>query len=49
MWYTTDYDDYVYCPTVTTGYVLTRRNGVLSCLGNTNPSQLIETQLGKIA
>jgi DNA-directed RNA polymerase beta subunit len=39
----------VYCPSVATGYVLTRRNGKLICLGNTNPAQLGEIQLSKVA
>lgn len=48
-WYTTQYSGMVYCPTVDTGYILTRRNGKIICLGNTNPSQLYETLLGKVA
>ena len=48
-WYSTEYDGYVYCPTVDTGYILTRRNGKTICMGNTNAMQLDETQLGKIA
>lgn len=48
-WYSTEYDGYIYCPTVDTGYILTRRNGKTICMGNTNAMQLDETQLGKIA
>lgn len=44
-----DYVGMVYCPTVPTGYVVTRRNGKVVCMGNTNPAQLVETLLGKIA
>ena len=44
-----NYDGYVYCPSVATGYVLTRRNGKQICLGNTNPAQLSEPQLSKVA
>lgn len=48
-WSTVDYVGKIYCPTVPTGYVVTRRNGKLLIAGNTNPSQLIEVALGKIA
>lgn len=48
-WSTREYDGMVYCPTVNTGYILTRRHGKVIVLGNTNPSQLYEAQLGKIA
>jgi DNA-directed RNA polymerase beta subunit len=49
QWYTKEYNDMVYCPTVPTGYVLTRRNGRVICLGNTNTSVLAELTLSKIA
>lgn len=39
----------VHCPTVPSGYVFTRRNGVITCLGNTNSAALIEAALGKVA
>lgn len=48
-WYTQQGTFDVYCPTVPTGYVLTRRNGKCVCLGNTNPSQLMQAGLGKVA
>lgn len=48
-WYKTPYEGLVYCPTVETGFVLTRRNGKLACLGNTNSAALIEAALGKAA
>ena len=48
-WYQIDYDGMTYCPTVKSGYILTRRNGKIICLGNTNPSQLYEALLAKIA
>ena len=48
-WYMKDYNGMVYCPTVETGYILTRRNGKTAILSNTNPAQLYEAQLGKIA
>ena len=48
-WEKTAYKGMTYCPTVATGYVLTRRHGKCACMGNTNPMQLDETLLGKIA
>lgn len=48
-WYTLQYDDMVYCPTVDTGYVVTRRNGKVIIAHNTNPSQLMQVALGKVA
>lgn len=48
-WQEIDYDGMIYCPTVPTGYVVTRRNGKILFAGNTNPAQIVETALGKIA
>jgi DNA-directed RNA polymerase beta subunit/intein/homing endonuclease len=48
-WSKSDYNGMVYCPTVPTGYVVTRRNGTILIAGNSNPSQLIESALGKVA
>lgn len=48
-WEKTAYKGMTYCPTVATGYILTRRHGKCACMGNTNPMQLDETLLGKIA
>lgn len=48
-WSEVDYDGLVYCPTVPTGYVVTRRNGRVLIAGNTNPAQVVETVLGKAA
>jgi len=48
-WEQREYDGMVYCPTVDTGYVLTRRNGKTILASNTNPSQLYEALLGKVA
>lgn len=48
-WFIAGYTGKIYCPTVPSGYVITRRNGKLLVAGNTNPSQLIETVLAKIA
>ena len=48
-WRTRAYDGVVYCPSVPTGYVVTRRNGKLLLAGNTNPGQVLETMLGKVA
>ena len=48
-WQKREYDGMVYCPTVATGYILTRRHGKVIILSNTNPAQLYEAQLGKIA
>ncbi len=52
-WTTIDYDGFIFCPTVSTGYVVTRRgqwdNRNIVCLGNTNPAQIVEAALGKIA
>lgn len=39
----------VYCPTVSTGFVATRRDGKIVVLGNTNPSQMMQVGLGKVA
>ena len=47
-WFKEQYNGKVYCPTVETGYVITRRNGTLVVAGNTNPSTLAEQLLGKI-
>ena len=48
-WYSKNYTGMTYCPTVETGYILTRRNGRVICLGNTNQSQIYEALLGKVA
>ena len=48
-WSEFEYQGKIYCPTVPTGYVVTRRNGKLLIAGNTNPAQLAELLLGKIA
>lgn len=48
-WYTTQYDGIVYCPSVASGYVVTRRKGKVICMGNCNPQQLSEALLGKVA
>lgn len=40
-WYEQPYAGMVYCPTVATGYVVTRRNGAIVCLANTNPAQMM--------
>jgi DNA-directed RNA polymerase beta subunit len=48
-WEEIDYSGKIYCPTVPTGYVVTRRNGKLLIAGNTNPGQMVEAVLGKIA
>lgn len=48
-WRRVNYCGRVYCPTVPTGYVVTRRNGRVLIAGNTNPSQVVEVALGKIA
>lgn len=48
-WYTVEYDGMTYCPTVPSGYVLTRRNGKVIYMGNTNASMIHEALLGKIA
>ena len=48
-WYIEDYKGKIYCPTVSTGFIVTKRKGSPVCLGNTNPSQLFEAQLGKVA
>lgn len=42
-------DQKVYCPTVSTGFVVTRREGKIVVLGNTNPSQMMQVGLGKVA
>lgn len=43
------YQQKVYCPSVNTGFVVTRRADKIVALGNTNPSQLIQAGLGKLA
>jgi len=48
-WKKVQYDGTVYCPTVPTGYVVTRRNGKMLIAGNTNPAQWAEAKLGAIA
>jgi DNA-directed RNA polymerase beta subunit len=48
-WRRISYSGMIYCPTVPTGYVVTRRNGKLLFAGNTNPAAAIEFALGKIA
>lgn len=48
-WSKVNYDGKIYCPTVATGYVVTRRNGKVLIAGNTNPAQVAEAWLGKIA
>ncbi len=48
-WSRVTYDGLVFCPTVPTGYVVSRRKGKMVCLGNTNPGQKVEGWLGKIA
>lgn len=48
-WAVVSYSGKIYCPTVPSGYVVTRRNGKLLVAGNTNPSQEIEAALGKVA
>lgn len=44
-----DYDGMIYCPSVLSGYIVTRRNGKVLIAGNTNPSQMVETLLAKVA
>jgi DNA-directed RNA polymerase beta subunit len=48
-WSRVPYDGQIYCPTVPTGYIVTRRHGKILIAGNTNASQAIEAALGKIA
>lgn len=48
-WEVISYKDYIYCPSVSTGYVVTRYKGKVLCGSNTNPSQLIAASLGKVA
>jgi len=48
-WAEVDYDGKIYCPTVPTGYIVTRRNGKVLIAGNTNPAQMVEAALGKLA
>lgn len=48
-WSREAYDGKIYCPTVSTGFVITRRNGKVLIAGNTNPGQVVEAALGKIA
>lgn len=48
-WSRVDYVGKIYCPHVSTGYVVTRRNGHVLIAGNSNPSQVIEALLGKAA
>lgn len=47
-WYKQEYCGKVYCPSVTTGYVVTRRNGTIVVAGNTNPGVLSAALLGKV-
>lgn len=48
-WHRVHYSGRIYCPTVPTGYVVTQRDGKYLVAGNTNPSQVLEAVLGKIA
>ena len=48
-WHKLSYKGKIYCPTVPTGYVVTRRNGKALIAGNTNPAQWAEAKLGAIA
>jgi DNA-directed RNA polymerase beta subunit len=48
-WRELHYCGKIYCPTVETGYVVTRRNGKPLIAGNTNPAQMVEAALGKLA
>lgn len=48
-WYQVDYKGMIYCPTVPTGYIVTRRNGKLLIAGNSNATQAMAAVLGKIA
>lgn len=48
-WSQVDYVGKIYCPTVPTGYIVTRRNGKILIAGNTNPAQIVEAALGKVA
>lgn len=48
-WRVETYEGTVYCPTVPTSFVLTRRNNKTVVASNTNPFQMVETALGKIA
>lgn len=48
-WAEVAYAGKVYCPTVPTGYVVVRRRGRVMIAGNTNPAQMVEAMLGKIA
>lgn len=48
-WTDVEYAGKIYCPTVATGYIVTRRNGKMLIAGNTNPMQMLEAALGKIA
>ena len=48
-WTIVPYNGKIYCPTVETGYVVTRRKGKTLVAGNTNPGQYYETALGRIA
>lgn len=48
-WRSAFYDGLIFCPTVPSGYVLTRRHRCVQVAGNSNPSQIAETLLGKVA
>ena len=48
-WRRVPYAGPVICPSVPSGVVATRLGGHRVCLGNTNPAQLHETLLGKVA
>ena len=48
-WYTKQYDGMIYCPTVPTGYVVTRRHGKIICMGNTNSAIIPILQLSEVA
>lgn len=49
LWSRRQYRGKVYCPTVPTGFVVTRRRGKVVVAGNTNPAQMAEAALGKVA
>lgn len=48
-WRKEQYVGIVYCPSVKSGFVVTRRNGKPLIAGNSNPMQMVEAALGKIA
>lgn len=48
-WSLRDYTGRVYCPSVPSGFVVTRRHGKILIAGNTNPAQIIETCVAKVA